>query len=122
VDRLRSADTLHENGLVRAPVRVVPVSGRPLYLQSTFQLGPGGSPRLAHVATLAADTLRGGATPGAAFGIVVPATDGRAPPQGFRAHADSLYRAMRDALARGDWSTFGRAFDALGGALRDTIR
>jgi hypothetical protein len=121
VDRLRSADTLRENGLVRAPVRVVPVGGRPLYLQSTFQLRPGGSPRLAHVAALAADTLRIAATPSAAFGLAAPATVARAQPQGFRARADSLYRAMRDALARGDWTTFGRAFDALGGALRDTV-
>jgi hypothetical protein len=40
------------------------------------------------------------------------------PPRDFRSRADSLYRVMRDALARGDWSAFGRAFDALGGALR----
>jgi hypothetical protein len=31
--------------------------------------------------------------------------------------ADSLYRVMRAALERGDWTTFGRAFDALGASL-----
>jgi hypothetical protein len=25
---------------------------------------------------------------------------------------------MRDAMRRGDWTTFGRAFDALGASLR----
>jgi hypothetical protein len=29
---------------------------------------------------------------------------------------------MRDALRRGDWPAFGRAFEALGGALRVTPR
>jgi hypothetical protein len=38
-------------------------------------------------------------------------------PQAFRARTDSLYRAMRDALAHGDWTSFGRAFDALGQSL-----
>jgi hypothetical protein len=38
-------------------------------------------------------------------------------PQGLRVRADSLYRVMRAALQRGDWATFGRAFDALGTAL-----
>jgi hypothetical protein len=40
----------------------------------------------------------------------------------LRARAESLYHDMRDALRRGDWPSFGRAFDALGGALRVSPR
>jgi hypothetical protein len=42
-------------------------------------------------------------------------------PQDFRARADSLYREMRAALSRGDWTAFGRAFDALGATLRRRV-
>ena len=59
-----------------------------------------------------------GATLLAAVGGAAPARANETAPRDLRARADSLYRVMRDALARADWSTFGRAFDALGAALR----
>jgi uncharacterized membrane protein (UPF0182 family) len=105
--------------VVHAPVRVLPVGGRPFYLQSTFQWRPGGSPTLLRVATLAGDTLRTARSLRAALGLgsgSPPA--GTTAPQDLRMRAESLYRAMRDALGRGDWTAFGRAFDALGGVLR----
>jgi hypothetical protein len=34
-----------------------------------------------------------------------------------KASAAALYNAMRDALRRGDWTAFGRAFEALGRLL-----
>ena len=53
LDRMRTADTAsHENGPVRSPVRVLPVAGRPMYVQSVYQWRPGGSPRLARSAHL----------------------------------------------------------------------
>jgi hypothetical protein len=121
LDRLRSADTAsHDAGLVRAPVRVLPVAGEPLYTQTVYQWRPGGSPRLARVAAVIDDSVRTGATLAAAVG---GARTRAAEParRDFRTHADSLYRAMRHALARGDWSAFGRAFDALGAALRPSV-
>ncbi len=120
LDRLRSSDTLlHESGTIRTPVRVVPVAGRPLYTQPTFQLRPGSAPTLVRVAAVQGDSVRAAPTLAAALG----ATSRGAIPEpsttpDLRLRADSLYRVMREALARGDWASFGRAFDALGLALR----
>jgi uncharacterized protein len=122
VDRLRGSDsTVHENGLVRAPARVVPIAGRPAYLQSVFQWLPGGSPRLAHVVTLVADSLELAPTFAVAVGGDSTSMAVSPTPQDFRARADSLYREMRAALSRGDWTAFGRAFDALGATLRRRV-
>lgn len=117
LDDLRGSDsTGHDNGVVRAPARVVPIAGRPAYFQSAFQWLPGGAPRLVHVSALVNDSLAVAPTLAAILGGEgVGATT--AAPQSFRVRADSLYRAMRAALERGDWSSFGRAFDALGTAL-----
>jgi uncharacterized membrane protein (UPF0182 family) len=117
VDRLRGADTTgHDNGIVRMPARVVPIDSRPVYFQSVFQWLPGGTPRLVHVSALVNDSLTVAPTLAAVLGgagiSAAPATS-----QSFRVRADSLYRMMRSALERGDWVSFGRAFDALGSAL-----
>ena len=122
LDRLRGTDTIsHENGWVRAPARVVPIAGHPAYLQSVFQWLPGGSPRLVHVSALLGDSLVLGSTLVTAIGgdstLPPPTSGGR----NFRARTDSLYRIMREALGRGDWTSFGRAFDALGEALRRRV-
>jgi hypothetical protein len=120
VDRLRGADsTQRERALVRAPVRVLPVGGRPFYLQSTFQWRPGGIPALLHVSTLAGDTLRTAPTTALAVGA---ASRGSAPPiADARATMQALYDAMRRTLAAGEWAAFGRAFDSLGIAIRARV-
>ena len=122
VDRLRMADTvLRESGTVRTPLRVVPVAGRPVYVQPTFQARPGATPTLARVAAFSGDSVHLGPTLAAALGTA-PRTTSKAPSAApelqLQLRADSLYRVMREALARGDWTSFGRAFDALGLALR----
>ncbi|HEX9484642.1 MAG TPA: UPF0182 family protein [Gemmatimonadaceae bacterium] len=124
VDRLHAADTLlHETGAARAPLRVVPVSGRPMYVQPSFVNRLGAVPTLSHVSTLMSDTVRVGVTLAAAVGAPPPirGNESAAAPTA-RGRADSLYRAMRDALSRGDWNAFGRAFDALGATLRSLPR
>jgi uncharacterized membrane protein (UPF0182 family) len=120
VDRLRTADTAsHDGPVVHAPVRVVPLAGRPMYFQAAFRVRAGISPTLGHVATVTGDSLRSGPTLAAALGLASATTaSGPARQVDLRARAESLYRDMRDALRRGDWPTFGRAFDALGGTLR----
>jgi uncharacterized membrane protein (UPF0182 family) len=122
IDRLRSTDTLlHESGTIRTPVRVVPLAGRPLYVQPTFQLRPGAAPTLVRVAAVQGDSVHSGPSLAVALGAAVrgtPAEPSTVPD--LRLRADSLYRVMRDALGRGDWASFGRAFDALGLALRVT--
>jgi uncharacterized membrane protein (UPF0182 family) len=106
---------------VRTPLRVVPIAGRPLYVQPTFQLRPGSAPTLVRVAALHGDSVRVGPSLSAALGAVLPtAAAERSSTPDLRLRADSLYRVMRDALSHGDWATFGRAFDALGLALRVT--
>jgi uncharacterized membrane protein (UPF0182 family) len=119
LDRLRAIDTSsRESGLVRSPLRAVPVAEHALYMQSVFQWRPGGSPRLLHVESLFGDSLRVGPTLAAALGAPAPVRTSEPAPLDLRARADSLYQVMREALRRGDWVTFGRAFDALGASLR----
>ena len=118
LDDLRGADTTgHDNGIVRAPARVVPIGGRPAYFQSVFQWLPGGTPRLVRVSVLVSDSAVSAPTLAAILGGADADSATVAAPQPFRARADSLYRVMRAALERGDWTAFGRAFDALGAAL-----
>jgi uncharacterized membrane protein (UPF0182 family) len=119
-DRLRAADTSsRETPVVHTPVRVVPLAGKPAYFQAEFRLRAGASPVLARVTSVTSDSVRTGASLSAALGLAAsPTATGPSTPADLRARAESLYRDMRDALRRGDWSTFGRAFEALGGALR----
>ena len=120
VERLRVADTTAADAaLVRAPVRVLPVAGRPTYLQAAFRWRAGAAPTLARVVALVGDSVRTGPTLAAALGLAatVPGTGG-APPADPHSRAAALYTQMRDALRRGDWAAFGRAFEALGAALR----
>jgi uncharacterized membrane protein (UPF0182 family) len=65
------------------------------------------------------DSVRVGPTLSVALGVAPPTT-AAAPATRVdeRTRAESLYRDMRDALRRADWAAFGRAFEALGGALR----
>jgi uncharacterized protein len=120
LDRIRSADSAaHEASIVRSPVRVLPVGGRPLYLQPAFRWRPGTSPLLAHVVVVADDSARVGPSLASALGITTrPSGAPPLAPAESRVRAESLYTVMRDAMRRGDWTSFGRAFDALGGALR----
>ena len=122
VDHLRMADSMfHESSTVRAALRVVSVGGKALYVQPTFQWRPGATPTLLRVSAFSGDSVHLGATLAAALGAApasLPPGPNRAPD--VRLRADSLYRAMKDALGRGDWLAFGRAFDALGTALRAT--
>jgi hypothetical protein len=119
LDRLRSADTTQrETGSIRLTVRVVPVGGRPFYVQPTFQWRPGATPSLQHVAALAGDSVHTAPTLAAAFGPSTKPQNGDHPGPPTPLRADSLYRVMKDALAKGDWAAFGKAFDALGISLR----
>jgi uncharacterized membrane protein (UPF0182 family) len=93
-----------------------------MYVQPTFQLRPGATPTLVRVATFFGDSVQVGPTLAASLGLARVATSEPVRNADLRLRADSLYRVMRDALAHGDWATFGRAFDALGLALRVTGR
>ena len=123
VDILRTADsTQRESGVVRAPLRVAPLVDRAIYVQPIFQWHSGTTPVLSRVAASYHDTARVAPSLSAALGIgsTAPSPGGGAQ-TALRPRADSLYRVMRDALGKGDWAGFGRAFNALGVILREPI-
>jgi uncharacterized membrane protein (UPF0182 family) len=124
VDLLRVSDTTRrDGGLVRAPLRVVPVGSQPVYVQPMFEWRPGANPALFRVAVARGDSVKSGGTLAKALGLATDtSSSATVAARSTQPRADSLYRAMREALARGDWTAFGRAFDALGTVLGATRR
>jgi uncharacterized membrane protein (UPF0182 family) len=81
-----------------------------------------GPPTLARIAIVMGDSLMTGRTLAEATSPAEHVADGSNATEDkalrdFRAQVASLYAAMRSALQRGDWSAFGRAYDALGRLL-----
>jgi uncharacterized membrane protein (UPF0182 family) len=107
-------------------VHVVPIrGGNAAYLQTTYAWRPDGAPTVARVAVhgagAARDSVAFGTTLGEAAGVRPEPQDSNAvvlTPADFRQRVDNLYGAMRDALRRGDWTAFGKAYDDLGRVLR----
>jgi len=119
IDKLRtldSAGTASADGgvLAHGRVRVVPVGTGLAFFQPTYRWAPQTLPLLNRIAVLSGDTLRSLPAPGPDASGVARA---RVEPDAGAAMRDSvraLYATMRDALRTGDWTSFGRAFDALG--------
>jgi uncharacterized protein len=116
VDRLRALDSAgnaaREGPLAHGRIRALPMrSGNRLaFIQPTYRWRSQGAPTLNRVVTLVGDTVRTATPDGLPRGAALPQ-----PSRGdLRATIAALYAAMRDALRRGDWVAFGRAFDALG--------
>jgi len=106
-------------------VHVVPIrGGAAAYLQTTYAWRSDGAPTVVRVAVHGAgaahDSVAFGSTLGDAVGVRPDANDAAATvtPTDFRQHVNDLYAAMRDALRRGDWTAFGKAYDELGRVLR----
>lgn len=110
--------------LRRGPVHVVPLrGGAAAYLQTTYAWRSDGAPTVARVAVHGAGATRDSV----AFGLTLAETVGVRPettdsstvtPADFRQRVNVFYAAMRDALRRGDWLAFGKAYDDLGRLLR----
>jgi len=117
LDRLRSLDSAgsaaREGPLAHGRVRGVPVRGGIAFIQPTYRWRPQTAPSLNRLATLVGDTIR--AMP--PTGMPVPAVAPVDSSGDLRSSVNALYTQMREALRRGDWAAFGRAFDALGRAL-----
>jgi len=83
------------------------------FVQPRYRWRPQSIPSLNRIALLSGDTARS----------IAPLSNAARPgepslPSGdFRASVAAAYAAMRDAMRRGDWVAFGRAFDARGRAL-----
>lgn len=103
---------------VRGRIRAVPVAGEATYLQPTFAWPQDVGPSLARVAVMRPDRVLIGRTLAEAAGAqAVPRDSGTATLPLFRARVQALYDQMRAALARSDWTAFGRAYDSLGAVL-----
>jgi uncharacterized membrane protein (UPF0182 family) len=118
LDRLRALDSagsaVHDGGVAHGRVRAVPIRSGIGFVQPTYRWRPQSVPTLSRVALLADDTARAiapSAAP-ASRGVEAPIIAGD-----LKTSVTALYAAMRDALRRGDWAAFGRAFDALGRVL-----
>ena len=89
------------------------------FAQTTYATRGDGTLAIARVVVADGDSVRSGPSALAAVGVapsnvtLPPAT-----PEEFRARVEGHYRLMREALARGDWSAFGEAYEALGRLLR----
>jgi len=118
LDKLRSLDSaassVREGPLSHGPVRAIPIRGGIGYVQPTYRWRSQNSPALNRVALLVGDTARA-LDPSAA--PVTKGTETPLPAGDLKTSVTALYAAMRDALRRGDWAAFGRAFDALGRVL-----
>ncbi|HEX5436859.1 MAG TPA: UPF0182 family protein [Gemmatimonadaceae bacterium] len=108
----------------RGRIRAVPVDGDVAFIQPDFAWRHDAPPTLARVAIWMDDSVMTGSTMRDATSLSLPlaeapsdTTRGAAALREFRSRVASLYAAMRRALAHGDWSAFGRAYDALGELL-----
>jgi hypothetical protein len=118
-DRLRTADTIVASALVRGYVRPVPIGNRIILVQPRYDWR-NGSPRLLYVTALFGDSVRSARS---VFQLVgrLPSTRAISSAD-FRTRVRELYDEMRRASTRGDWGTYGRAFDALGALVRQPQR
>lgn len=121
IDALRTADSTagtRDARAVHGRIRVVPLPGTLAYAQPTY-LWPGrGGPTLAGVTILTSSGTSTGRSLDSIGREALPSLPGAIPPAEPRA----LYLRMRDALRRGDWASFGAAFDSLGRALDTGLR
>ena len=135
VDRLRSsldsARAFIPEGSRREPrvrlghVHVVSGPEGPILVQPLLWYRADGAPVVSRVAVLDGARLALGTTTAEAVASLrgmptVPRRAGDWPPLGTSERDDAmarLYDVMREALRRGDWSQFGRAFDSLGSMM-----
>ena len=120
LDRLRSLDSVgsvaRDGPLAHGRVRPIPLRTGIGFVQPTYRWRPQTAPVLNRLAILVGDSARSVAPNNVASPSSAPVAQ---PAPAAPASARALYNAMRDALRKGDWAAFGRAFDALGRALEE---
>lgn len=103
----------------RGPVRTTVVDGRLSLLQTTYLWPADAAPAPQFIAAYGANAVRVGRSIRATLGLAEPLVDTLpSTPEGIRVRARALHEQMRAALGRGDWLSFGNAFDELGRLLR----
>lgn len=121
LDSAASRARPEERPLVRGPVRVVANGRRVALVQTAYDWRAEAAPSVRWSAVLQGDSLRVERSMLAAFGLPEPALQlAPATPEAFRQRVSQLYRQMSDALTRGDFVTFGAAYEALGRLLRSS--
>jgi uncharacterized membrane protein (UPF0182 family) len=123
LEKLRSVDSAgsaaREGPLAHGRVRALPVRGGIAFVQPSYRWRSQTVPTVNRVALLAGDSVRAMAPPlsnTVRAAVTAPASAPSGAPAAPRSAA-ALYAAMREALRRGDWTAFGRAFEALGRVL-----
>ena len=124
VERLqRPSDTLQrlirEARPVHGTPRVIPASEGPIIVQTHYTTRPDGTAQVLYASMLYRDSVYEGLSIAEAAGL--PSPDVALPPmtpENFRTRVETLYSQMREALQRGDWMRFGRAYEELGRLLR----
>lgn len=129
LDRCRravdSTTTLPRNArLIRGSVRAVPLAGSVALVQPAYAWRADGPPALARVAVARDSAVTTGRTLAEALGVVPPVVGdtGVLGARDFRMLVAELYDEMRNALQRGDWEAFGRAYEALGRLIAGSRR
>ncbi len=115
-----SVDSVAGTRAVAARARAVPLAGGAVaFVRSVYRSRSDGAPALDHVSVVTADSAWSLASLApASLAVDVPGAPGSSPAAADALSAPALYDSTRAALRRGDWSAFGRAYDALGRALR----
>ncbi|MEX2181184.1 MAG: UPF0182 family protein [Gemmatimonadaceae bacterium] len=104
------------SNLRRGRVQAVPTDAGPAFVQSFYEWPADAAPRHLGVVILLDGRARAGRTLGEALGHRAPRAT-VLPDHIFRARVNALYDAMQAALRAGDWTAYGRAWDALGRLL-----
>jgi uncharacterized membrane protein (UPF0182 family) len=103
----------------RGALRLVPVSGSVLALQTHYALHSDGSLSPAYVAVMHQGKVATGSTIAGALHLPERAEpEGSLSAEAFKTRVQALYEAMSEALRKADWAAFGAAYHALGRLLR----
>jgi uncharacterized protein len=114
-----TASTPRDARAMHGRVRIVPLAGgQAAYIQPLYSWRSDGATLLA-VAATTDSVATAGRTLAEAVGRHPGAPESAPPsaPADFRGAAQQLYARMADAMRRGDWVAFGRAYEALGALL-----
>lgn len=126
-EQLRSArDTLFSlpagGRHLRGALRLVPLPGSLLAAQTHYIEHQGGLPLPTYVAVFYDGRVTTGGTVAAALGLPGDVDQDSLSSESLIERVRALYRAMNEALVRGDWEAFGSAYRALGRLLRSVPR
>jgi hypothetical protein len=129
LDRLHLADSTSSSAardasIARGPIRGIPIAGDLAFAQPAYSWRAQNTPTLLHVGLLMGDSVHVAPSLAQLAGTLPTPTSSITPAVAadLRTHAAALYARMREALRRGDWTSFGQAFDELGKVIGGSPR